>query len=62
MIFDLVSNEVEDVIIFKVRTTFSGGFTHLSHQVSITITCGSEYEINASSTPIAPQFVAYNDS
>lgn len=61
-VFDLVDNDVANVINFKIKTTFSGSFTHTSAQSTITLTCGSSYPISAASTPTSPQFITFDDS
>jgi hypothetical protein len=60
-VFNLVSTTSQETINFKLKTTFPGSFTHISAQATITISCGSSYDIS-SATATTPQYVTHGDS
>ncbi len=60
-VFDLVSTTNPETFSFKVKTLYQGSFTHISATATITISCGSSYDIT-SAIATTPQYVSHGDS
>jgi hypothetical protein len=60
-VYNLVSTTNPETINFKLKTTYPGSFSHTSAEITITISCGSSYDISAATTT-TPQFVTHADA